>query len=237
MNERNENRPVFKYEDKMTRGARVAGLIYLPVHMFVLPLFLPLITVFFPDIMSDTWLNVLYYGISLVFVLAVMWRFLRDSFDVLLDNKLRAVSSIFLAYLLDIVLSTVALFIMQYLFAEVENPNNEFVNEMAESDFSIILALVVFIVPIVEEVLFRGVLFGGLRRKNRVLAYVVTVAVFALYHVWQYAIVYSDVSMLLYAIQYIPVGAALCWCYERSGSIWTPIVFHMFINLMSTLLT
>ena len=39
--------------------------------------------------------------------------------------------------------------------------------------------------------------------------------------------------MLLYALEYIPVSFALAWAYERSGSIWTNIFFHMGFNALS----
>ena len=58
---------------------------------------------------------------------------------------------------------------------------------------------------------------------------------FSLYHVWQYAAASGDPGLLLYAIQYIPMSVALAWTYERSGSIWTPIFFHMGYNAISYL--
>lgn len=53
---------------------------------------------------------------------------------------------------------------------------------------------------------------------------------FCLYHVWQYAVLLWDASYLLLAIQYIPAAVVLCRIYERSGSIWTSIFFHMSVN-------
>ena len=118
-----------------------------------------------------------------------------------------------------------------------DNPNNSAIEEMLEQDRGIIIAMTVFLAPIVEECIFRGGLFCGLYRKNRYLAYVVSIVLFSVYHVWQYALAAQDISYLLYAVSYIPASVALCWAYERSGSIWTSIFFHMSFNAYALTVT
>ena len=39
--------------------------------------------------------------------------------------------------------------------------------------------------------------------------------------------------MLLSALAYVPVSAALTFCYEQTRSIWPPVFFHMFVNALS----
>ncbi len=43
----------------------------------------------------------------------------------------------------------------------------------------------------------------------------------------------GDMTMLLYALEYLPVSVVLAWAYERSGCIWTNIFFHMGFNALS----
>ena len=47
---------------------------------------------------------------------------------------------------------------------------------------------------------------------------------------WQYAAAYGDPLYLLMAVEYLPAGVALCWAYERTGSIWSPIFLHAMID-------
>ena len=112
------------------------------------------------------------------------------------------------------------------------NPNDQMVWDLT-LDNNAFRAAVIFMGPIVEEILFRGALFGGLRKRSRVWAYVLSIAIFSLCHVWQYAIAAMDWTILIYVLQYIPVAVALAWAYERSNSIWVPIGMHMLINSMS----
>ena len=95
------------------------------------------------------------------------------------------------------------------------------------------IAVAVLMAPLVEECLFRGVVFGTIRPKSRFWAYAASIALFSLYHVWQYVLVYQEPKLLLSALAYVPVSAALTFCYEQTRSIWPPVFFHMCINALS----
>lgn len=79
----------------------------------------------------------------------------------------------------------------------------------------------VVVAPIVEEVLFRGLLHNALRVRVGRAAILVSSGLFAVTH--------------LYIINFLPVfalGVLLAWLYERRGSLWAPIVAHAFANGM-----
>ena len=72
---------------------------------------------------------------------------------------------------------------------------------------------------------------AGKVKKRRIAAYVVSILVFSLYHIWQYAL--YDPHYWLYILQYIPAGYVLCRTYERTDTIWAPIFLHMLNNGMA----
>lgn len=221
------------WSDPMPRGARIAGWVYLPVHVLVLPLTLgAALAAVCGELPSDVTCNVWYYLIGLVFTLIAMWRFLRRSYDTMAGSILRCIGMLFAAYGLDVLLSLV-LQLGTSLIGELPSPNNDAVTRLAAADYKRMIAVAVFMAPLVEECLFRGVLFGAIRPRSRFWAYVVSVALFALYHVWQYAVMYQDARLLLSALTYVPVSAALAFCYEQTRSVWPPVFFHMFINAAS----
>ena len=222
-----------EWSDPMPRGARIAGWVYLPVHVFVLPLTLgAALAAVRGELPSDVTCNVWYYLIGLAFTLIAMWGFLRRSYDTLSGSILRCIGILFAAYGLDVLLSLV-LQLGAGFIGELPSPNNDAVTRLAAADHKRMIAVAVLMAPLVEECLFRGVLFGAIRPRSRFWAYVVSIALFALYHVWQYAFMYQDVRLLLSALRYVPVSAALAFCYEQTRSIWPPVFFHMFINAMS----
>lgn len=217
----------------MPRGARIAGWVYLPVHVFVLPLTLgAALAAVRGELPSDVTCNVWYYLIGLVFTLIAMWGLLRRSYDTLSDGILRCIGILFAAYGLDVLLSLV-LQLGAGFIGELPSPNNDAVTRLAAADHKRMIAVAVFMAPLVEECLFRGVLFGAIRPRSRFWAYVVSIALFSLYHVWQYVVMYGDPKLLLSALAYVPVSAALTFCYEQTRSIWPPVFFHMCINALS----
>jgi membrane protease YdiL (CAAX protease family) len=82
-----------------------------------------------------------------------------------------------------------------------------------------LLPRILLAAPLFEEYIFRGLVFGGLRRSMRLLpAAVASAAIFAIVH--------PPLSML-------PVFAlAICaaWACERSGLLLAPMVVHMVYN-------
>ena len=114
----------------------------------------------------------------------------------------------------------------------MENPNTYNYAEEYLLSPAATVAIVVVLMPIVEEVLFRGLLFGALRGYSRPLAWAASVLAYCLYCVWQF--VFSSVGIdpryLLLALQYVPMAAALTWCYDRGGSVWSAVLLHMAVN-------
>lgn len=222
----------FPFENRMSWPQTVFGLIYLPIHVVLLPLLLPVILANMG--MTDLGqMNLIYYTVSLIVVAGVFMGYLRADFDPLVERLGHCMITFLMALGLDYVLSIGVNSIVLAITQGVDNPNDSAVAEVALVSSGTMKAIAVFMAPIVEEVLFRGVIFGGLHKTNRVLAYAMSMLIFATYHVWQYVMVSGDLSMFIYVLQYLPVSFCLAWAYERSGSIWVPIGFHMMINAMS----
>lgn len=238
MDENNSpKREIFRFTSVMTRRERLAALVYLPIHFAVMPFAASLLFIKFYGSLTLSTVTFGYYALGTVLMLLFEFRFLRREFDTLCDRPLRCVYTVFIGYGLMLVLN---MFVMNLLYLVIgdaaetmslDNPNNSAVFGLLDEQYGITAATTIFLAPILEEILFRGGLFGTLRHRNRAAAYIVTVLLFSLYHVWQSAFV--DWRSLLFIVQYIPVSCVLCWAYERTDTIWTPIFLHMFINFMS----
>jgi membrane protease YdiL (CAAX protease family) len=223
-------RPPLDYGLK--KNEAIAGFVYFPLHFLVLPLLLSLATVYIPG-MTELWGTLAYYALGAVFLAVFMMPYLQRQFDALLDSPLKGLFSVAGAYMINMALSyAVALLLIQFVETG-ENPNDQTIFSLVGREFNITKALAIFIAPVLEETLFRGVLFGGLYRRGRILAYITAILLFSFYHVWEYALATMDPRMLVYMLQYLPVSFALCWCYERSGSLWAPIALHMFLNAVT----
>ena len=90
---------------------------------------------------------------------------------------------------------------------------------------SAFIALVV-LVPLAEEILFRGVLYGGLKswfRSGLVAAFVSSLG---------FAIAHGD---LMSWPHHFLLGLLLCWSLERSGSLWSSVSIHALNNAFAFL--
>ena len=95
------------------------------------------------------------------------------------------------------------------------------------------LLIVIFLAPFVEEVLFRGLVFGNLKHKSRTVAYAVSCLLFALLHVWQFAVKRQDITYFLLMVQYLVPGLVLAWAYDHTGTLWSSVLLHAAANALS----
>ena len=221
------------FYDRMYRGERILLLLYLPIHIFAVPALLAFLMNRLGIEYSETTLNLLYYGTGAVLVFLISRRYLRVEFDTLCDYVLEVLFSVLIGYLIMTVLSYGLAALKLGIGLENANPNNASVQNLLGNEFGKMFALTVFLAPLVEEPVFRGAIFGGLRKKSRIWAYVITIILFGTYHVWQYAYISGDIKYLIYIVDYIPATFALCWAFDRTNTIWSPIALHMLINAVS----
>jgi membrane protease YdiL (CAAX protease family) len=92
-----------------------------------------------------------------------------------------------------------------------------------EGNFAVTLLSVGIIGPIAEEVMFRGLIFGELRKIMPIkVALVVQAVLFGAYHLQPVQGAYAAV-----------IGVLLGLVYYRSGSILAPVIVHIAVNSFS----
>ena len=231
MNQNSRKAPVPEaFTSRMATWELAAVLLYLPVHIWLLPLLLYRLPA--TAGLSDLKMNLLVYGIGTGFMLLVLGGFFRREFDPLCDYPMYCVLQVMISYGMMLAFNMLlGLAMTLVLPSDQANPNNAAVMEMAGAEFGKTAAIAVFLAPLVEEPIFRGGVFGLIYRYNRTAAYAVSMLMFALYHVWGYAV--QDPFYWVYLLQYLPVSWLLCRCYERCNSIWGSIFLHMMINGIS----
>lgn len=232
MNSRNET---VCFTSSMNQKESAAALIYLPVHIFLLPVIFGRMvnngTISEPDG------NLLLYAAALVFLITAEFRFMRREFDPLCDNMGKCFFQIILCYLIMMSLNLCVSGIVSLIEYAISgsgaegNLNNSAIMDMAGQDYGKMSAIGIFMAPIAEEIMFRGAVFSGLYKHGRILAYAVSMLLFSVYHVWGYAV--SDPVYWIFIIQYLPASFVLCRCYEKTNTIWAPVFLHMLVNSIS----
>ena len=212
------------------RGWQYAAAIgWLPVHVLGLPLLLALL---FPR-MSAANLNFWVFALGAGLLTLLCLDFLRRDFDRLWDAPVLILGQAILGFAL-LLAANYVLGLLMNRFLPDSNPNNQAILDLAKKGRARITVTAVVLAPILEELMFRGGIFGLIRRKSRVAAYAVSLLVFALYHTWVYAL--ADPVYWLCLFQYLPAGFLLCWIYDRNDCIWASILMHAINNGVSLLM-
>jgi len=102
-------------------------------------------------------------------------------------------------------------------------PNQQCIEVQQQYGHSVLLALpvVCLAAPIVEETIFRGVLYRWLRGVMPLgTAMLVSAAIFALAH-----------AITLLFLPLLGLGMLLAWVYEHSNSLWPGVLVHALFNL------
>jgi membrane protease YdiL (CAAX protease family) len=122
----------------------------------------------------------------------------------------------------------ITLLIQMILNLPVENPQLEFLlpDQFSWPGLIASFLLIGVLIPIVEESYFRGLVYPTLRSRWTVTAsLVVSSAYFGLLH--------GNIALI--GMAFI-LGLVLGWVYERSQSIWPPILIHSINNGMKILI-
>ena len=216
------------FTSSMSRWERAAALGYIPVHVYLLPRLL--VSFYGGREISVSGANAVCYAIASLVLFFCLRRFFRREFDALCDFGPGVLLEVAKSYGV-LLLCNMAVSVVLILVGRTDNPNNAAIFSLAGEDLGMTTAVAVFLAPIAEEAMFRGGVFGALRRYNRFAAYAASMLVFSVYHIWSYAL--DDPMVWLYLLQYLPASFLLARIYEKTNSLWGAIFLHMTVNGVS----
>lgn len=218
------------WRPQLTVEEQRVGWVFFALYLFVFPFLVGLVTRFLEEHLElgvpAAQSSAIYYAAVLLLLVAVFWDFLKNAFRILSDNTRRNLFALVVGFLSGMLFTV----LLSLIPLPVENPvigdyRGQF---LLAPGFT--TAVVMFLRPMTEEILYRGLLFGSLRKKNRPLAYVVSIGLSALAAVWQFAVPDGGVMYLLLALRYIPLAAAATWAYDIGGSVLTPMALRVILN-------
>ena len=151
--------------------------------------------------------------------------------------------------------STIANVIIQMVLAMVRGElqstsNNAIVMQLAEQYPLQIILLAVIIAPITEESVFRAALSRSMTASRRgwirVLGVVLSVFLFAFFHVYQFVFFATDASGAIYLtfnmneflsiLVYLPMAIGFVLCSYLGKNYWCSVFCHMLTNGIAVLL-
>jgi len=216
----------------MAKTELLPGVIYIPVHAAVLAFLVPLVMEAIAPAAGAEWTELVRFAVSALFILVAMHSWLGKSFSDLIDRRLDALTAVVAGYFGYYLLRWL-LQVVLWIAGQNGFPPLTAILDQAPLNGGGFWPVTILLAPLVEEVLFRGVVFGALRRKNRLLAYLIAFLVFAVCSVWSSLLTGLNWGILRQLLACLPASLALCWCYELSSSIWAPVLLHILLNVLS----
>lgn len=216
----------------VTRAEMILGFIYIAVQLLILPSVLVMGNRLLGSPFSTVQVQFALFCADFICVTVIFHRFLIGCAKVSLAAPLRTLCFAGMGLLLYWVGSfAVNLFILT-VYPDFSNVNDASIGQLTRDNYTLMAVGTVLLVPVTEETLYRGLVFGTLYRRSPVAAYAVSTLVFAALHIVSYIGSYEPLLLLLCFLQYVPAGLCLAWAYAQADSIWASILIHIAVNQM-----
>ena len=175
----------------------------------------------------------LFYGILFALVIAAFWRSLGRELGVLLRDWKRALGAAGAGAVAFYGVNELLARILVLFLVSGVNENDQAILTLLGENPAFGALLVGLLAPFIEEALFRGLVFGNLRKFGRAGAYIVSCVLFALPHVAPFIGGSWGAADAAALVQYIAPAAVFAWTYERGGCIWSCVLLHCGINALA----
>jgi len=183
---------------------------------------------------SDSLQNMIYYYVLFAVTVIIFHKFIGRTSQYFAENIGGACKTVLVGLIALYGLNELVYRLTNLLFTNRTNLNDTTISAQIDDAPRMTVLIVVFLAPFVEEVLFRGLVFGNLKSRSRATAYLASCLLFALLHVWQFAVVNQDMTYFLLMVQYLVPGLILAWAYDHSGTLWSAIGLHAAANALAT---
>lgn len=221
-----------RISDSLTRKEQILGWIWLVFQLCFLPTLLAAGNGWLGNPLTNATVNFLYFVLNFLGVVLIFHQFLGKNVISLGKRFFPCIQGAFLGFFVYYGSTTLLNQVIYSLFPGFSNVNDANVASMAQLHYLTMVIGTVFLVPVAEEVLHRGLVFGTLYRKHRGLGYALSACLFCAVHVVGYVGKTDALTLCLCFVQYIPASLCLSWAYVQGDNIVTPILMHMVINAM-----
>ncbi len=172
------------------------------------------------------------YFVSAICISLFSYKMLKSEFH-LSSNKMAitVVSAISVLVVMNLAFSI----IYEILGYSQESANQTGLETVAVENVALFVIMVCVLAPIIEEIIFRGVLFRWIRSKlGFVIAIFISSFAFGFIHIMN-SFFAGDYIDCIYIFLYGGLGIVFCYAYEYNKSIYACILLHASYNFLGCL--
>ena len=223
----------------------IGFIVLFPMYLVIVPRFVNFgiyLLLKYTNITRDmkilgVYLNMICSLVSFIFAVYLLRDFIKDNIkrfkENFLDNILYSMTiGIIMMYMVSIIANLLINFILGG--SSNDSANQLLFETYIKKDAILMIIQSVILAPILEELLFRGLIFRSLRDKGKVFAFALSSFLFGFLHIYS-ALFAGDLTQLVYLLSYGGMGFVLTYAYEVKGNICVPILIHMLNNLIAVM--
>ncbi len=192
------------------------------------PLAIYLILLNVVTMLCQNWLDAtLQTTLAAILALPVLWQFYQQDREKYQMKKQRIPAWVYPLAAMTGIVSNQILSCLLNFFMVTERFSNAAQENLLSAGIAGQLIGLGIVVPVAEELLFRGLIYQRLKRRYSVrTAILLGAGLFALFH--------GNMVQILFAF---PMGVLILLCYEKWESLEVPIMFHISVNLSTVIIT
>ena len=221
-----------RLSNTLNRTETILGWLWLMFQLLALPHLLRAVNAAVGSPLNGGWLSFLFTCVNAICAAFLLRKFLHRSLVDFGNNFPRCLRGAFLGFCVYYVCSQATGNLFGFLFPWFSNINDGQVAALLRLNYLPMVIGTVVLVPFVEELLYRGVLFQSLYLRDHRLGYLFSTVLFCAIHVLPYLGSADIPTLILCFLQYIPAGLCLAWAYTEADNIFAPILIHAVMNAL-----
>ena len=182
------------HSPQLSRNEMISGWSYYAFSLLALPIVLQYANAALGAPLNEARLNFVFYAANFTAVCLLLRRFLKQNLQIAFRRVFPVLWYALLGYLGNSALSQLLVLLIRMMVPGFANVNDMSIAAMASQDKTLMLIGTVFLVPVAEEVFYRGLMLRWFAGRNRTAAYLLSMGVFALVHVVGYIGVYKPLT-------------------------------------------
>lgn len=203
------------------------------IDTLISPIAWMIVLMFFMNQQDTFYFSVLMSQLSGFFIIVYLLRnLLIDSYTIFKKQMQYTIMQGVIWYLPATLTNAVVSYVVSLMTNQIRSNNQDAAIAMLQQAYFPMLLSSVLIAPIVEELIYRGIVFRHYRKYGFVVATFMSGVLFAIAHV-VVSIFSGDVIDLLFLVPYFVSSCFMCFIYEKTKNLFGPIVLHMLNNLIS----
>lgn len=206
----------------------IKGAIYFAIYWLTTVFFARLINFTKNDFLINN-TNFFAYLFLLIVAVILFYKFFYQSFKYAGKNIKNNIINTLIIWVITFVAMIVAIILIA--LCKIENKNQTSLDNSQMSMACKFFSVCIF-GPVVEELVFRGILFRWLREYATIFAYVASGLLFGLEHGIYFVINYGDFIQLVSVIPTVIGGIGFAIIYDKTRNMIYPLTVHILFNII-----